>query len=201
MYSKITAMIETLSKAFCTLPGVGSKTAMRFVYHLLERNREGGVALAKALMDAMENVKHCSSCRTLSEKTLCDICGNHARDGTQLCIVETPPDIYAIEQSGIYQGKYFVLSGYLSPIDGIDASDLGLDELSEKLRQNDIQEVILATNATIEGEVTAHYISNLAKQFNVQITRIAHGIPIGGELEYADINTIAHALSRRKKYD
>ncbi len=193
-------MIEKLNKAFCALPGVGSKTAQRFVYHLLERNREGGFELAKALVDAMEHVKHCSSCRTLSEKPICNICANDHRNNTQLCIVETPTDIHAIEQSGVYQGKYFVLSGYLSPIDGIGAAELGLDELEQKLHEQKIEEIILATNATVEGEVTAHYISNMAKQFDIQITRIAHGIPIGGELEYADINTIAHALSGRKDY-
>ncbi|WXU00010.1 MAG: Recombination protein RecR [Catillopecten margaritatus gill symbiont] len=194
-------MIESLNQAFCALPGVGKKTAQRFVYHLLERNREGGFELAKALIDAMEHVKHCSSCRTLSEKTLCNICANNNRTNTQLCIVETPTDIHAIEQSGVYKGKYFVLSGYLSPIDGIGASELGLDDLEQKLRDQSVEEIILATNATVEGEVTAHYISNMSKQFNIRITRIAHGIPIGGELEYADINTIAHALSGRKDYD
>jgi recombination protein RecR len=194
-------MIETLNKSFCTLPGVGSKTAQRFVYHLLERNREGGFELAKALVDAMEHVQHCHTCRTLSEKTICNICANNSRDKSQLCIVETPTDIYAIEQSGVYKGKYFVLSGYLSPIDGIGASELGLDELEQKLSNEQIKEIILATNATVEGEVTAHYISNMVKQFNIQITRIAHGIPIGGELEYADINTIAHALTGRNQYE
>jgi recombination protein RecR len=194
-------MIESLNKAFCVLPGVGSKTAQRFVYHLLERNREGGVLLAKALVDAMENVKHCSSCRTLSEKDVCNICANNSRDPSQLCIVETPTDIHAIEQSGVYKGRYFVLSGYLSPIDGIGANELGLDDLECKLKSDGISEIILATNATIEGEVTAHYISNMARQFSIKITRIAHGIPIGGELEYTDINTIAHALSGRKNYD
>ncbi|HIM58258.1 MAG TPA: recombination protein RecR [Gammaproteobacteria bacterium] len=194
-------MIEALNKAFCALPGVGRKTAQRFVYHLLERNRDGGFELAQALVDAMEHVKHCSSCRTLSEKNICNICANDVRDSSQLCIVETPTDIHAIEQSSVYKGKYFVLSGYLSPIDGIGAAELGLDELEQKLRDQNVEEIILATNATVEGEVTAHYISNMAKQFDVQITRIAHGIPIGGELEYADINTIAHALSGRKNYD
>jgi len=157
--------------------------------------------LAKALVDAMEHVKHCGSCRTLTEKDVCDICANESRNSGQLCIVETPSDIHAIEQSGIYKGKYFVLSGYLSPIDGIGATELGLDDLEKKLQDQHIEEIILATNATVEGEVTAHYISNMAKQFDVQITRIAHGIPVGGELEYADINTIAHALSGRKNYD
>lgn len=193
-------MIESLNKAFCVLPGVGKKTAQRFVYHLLERNRNGGLELAKALVDAMKHIAHCPSCRTLSEKEPCDICANHNRDNTQLCIVETPSDIHAIEQSSAYRGKYFVLSGYLSPIDGIGASELGLDALEQKLHSQDIEEIILATNATVEGEVTAHYISDMAKQFDVRITRIAHGLPIGGELEYADINTIAHALSGRKDY-
>ncbi len=194
-------MIEKLNKAFSKLPGVGSKTAQRFIYHLLERDRPGGLEIAKALIDAMENVKNCEKCRTLTEKTICEICSNISRDNTQLCIVETPSDIHVIEQSGVYTGKYFVLSGYLSPIDGIGAAELGLNELEEILGSNDISEVILATNATIEGEVTAHYIHNLAQKYQVKTTRIAHGIPLGGELEYTDINTIAHALSGRKDYD
>ncbi len=194
-------MIEKLNKAFSKLPGVGSKTAQRFIYHLLERDRPGGLEIAKALTDAMENVKNCEKCRTLTEKNICEICSNISRDNTQLCIVETPSDIHVIEQSGVYTGKYFVLSGYLSPIDGIGAAELGLNELEEILGSNDISEVILATNATIEGEVTAHYIHNLAQKYQVKTTRIAHGIPLGGELEYTDINTIAHALSGRKDYD
>jgi|TARA_B110000259_G_C13911895_1_gene361218 recombination protein RecR len=194
-------MIEKLNKAFSKLPGVGSKTAQRFIYHLLERDRPGGLEIAKALTDAMENVKNCEKCRTLTEKNICEICSNISRDNTQLCIVETPSDIHVIEQSGVYTGKYFVLSGYLSPIDGIGAAELGLNELEELLSKSDISEIILATNATIEGEVTAHYIHNLAKKYQVKTTRIAHGIPLGGELEYTDINTIAHALSGRKDYD
>ncbi|MDB9864831.1 recombination mediator RecR [Candidatus Thioglobus sp.] len=194
-------MIEKLNKAFSKLPGVGSKTAQRFIYHLLERDRPGGLEIAKALTDAMENVKNCEKCRTLTEKNICEICSNISRDNSQLCIVETPSDIHVIEQSGVYTGKYFVLSGYLSPIDGIGAAELGLNELEELLSKSDINEIILATNATIEGEVTAHYIHNLAKKYQVKTTRIAHGIPLGGELEYTDINTIAHALSGRKDYD
>ena len=194
-------MIEKLNKAFSKLPGVGSKTAQRFIYHLLERDRPGGLEIAKALIDAMENVKNCEKCRTLTEKNICEICSNISRDNTQLCVVETPSDIHVIEQSGVYTGKYFVLSGYLSPIDGIGAAELGLNELEDLLSKSDISEIILATNATIEGEVTAHYIHNLAKKYQVKTTRIAHGIPLGGELEYTDINTIAHALSGRKDYD
>ena len=194
-------MIEKLNKAFSKLPGVGSKTAQRFIYHLLERDRPGGLEIAKALTDAMENVKNCEKCRTLTEKNICEICSNILRDNSQLCVVETPSDIHVIEQSGVYTGKYFVLSGYLSPIDGIGAAELGLNELEELLSKSDVIEIILATNATIEGEVTAHYIHNLAKKYQVKTTRIAHGIPLGGELEYTDINTIAHALSDRKDYD
>ncbi len=194
-------MIEKLNKAFSKLPGVGSKTAQRFIYYLLERDRPGGLEIAKTLTDAMENVKNCEKCRTLTEKNICEICSNISRDNTQLCVVETPSDIHVIEQSGVYTGKYFVLSGYLSPIDGIGAAELGLNELEELLSKSDISEIILATNATIEGEVTAHYIHNLAKKYQVKTTRIAHGIPLGGELEYTDINTIAHALSGRKDYD
>ena len=194
-------MIEKLNKAFSKLPGVGSKTAKRFIYHLLERDRPGGLEIAKALTDAMENVKNCEKCRTLTEKNICEICSNISRDNSQLCVVETPSDIHVIEQSGVYTGKYFVLSGYLSPIDGIGSAELGLNELEELLSKSDVSEIILATNATIEGEVTAHYIHNLAKKYQVKTTRIAHGIPLGGELEYTDINTIAHALSGRKDYD
>ena len=194
-------MIEKLNKAFSKLPGVGAKTAQRFIYHLLERDRPGGLDLAKALNEAMENVKNCERCRTLTEKILCEICSSTSRDESQLCIVETPSDIHVIEQSGVYSGKYFVLSGYLSPIDGIGAAELGLDELEGLLTKEKVNEIILATNATIEGEVTAHYIHNLAKKYQIKTTRIAHGIPLGGELEYTDINTIAHALSGRKDYN
>ena len=194
-------MIEKLNKAFSKLPGVGAKTAQRFIYHLLERDRPGGLDLAKALNEAMENVKNCERCRTLTEKTICEICSSTARDESQLCIVETPSDVHVIEQSGVYSGKYFVLSGYLSPIDGIGAIELGLDELEGLLTKEKVNEIILATNATIEGEVTAHYIHNLAKKYQIKTTRIAHGIPLGGELEYTDINTIAHALSGRKDYN
>ena len=191
-------MIEKLNKAFSKLPGVGSKTAQRFIYHLLERDRPGGLEIAKALIDAMENVKNCEKCRTLTEKNICEICSNISRDNTQLCVVETPSDIHVIEQSGVYTGKYFVLSGYLSPIDGIGAAELGLNELEELLSKSDISEIILATNATIEGEVTAHYIHNLAKKYQVKTTRIAHGIPLGGELEYTDINKL-HTLFQVEK--
>ena len=193
-------MIKNLIKSFTKLPGVGNKTAQRFAYHLLERNRDAGMELAKSLELAMTHVKNCKDCQTLTENDICSICVDPDRDNSILCIVETPNDLNLIEESGIFKGKYFVLGGYLSPIDGITPEDLGLDILESKIKQNEIIEIILATNATIEGEVTAHFIKNMTKGLNLNVTRIAHGIPIGGELEYADSNTIAHALSDRKNY-
>jgi recombination protein RecR len=193
-------MIKNLIKSFTKLPGVGNKTAQRFAYHLLERNRDAGMELAKSLELAMTHVKNCKDCQTLTENDICSICADPDRDNSILCIVETPNDLNLIEESGIFKGKYFVLGGYLSPIDGITPEDLGLDILESKIKQNEIIEIILATNATIEGEVTAHFIKNMTKGLNLNVTRIAHGIPIGGELEYADSNTIAHALSDRKNY-
>ena len=193
-------MIKNLIKSFTKLPGVGNKTAQRFAYHLLERNREAGMELAKSLELAMTHVKNCKDCQTLTENDICSICSDLKRDNSILCIVETPNDLNLIEESGIFKGKYFVLGGYLSPIDGITPEDLGLDILESKIKESQIIEIILATNATIEGEVTAHFIKNMTKGLNLNVTRIAHGIPIGGELEYADSNTIAHALSDRKNY-
>jgi recombination protein RecR len=193
-------MIKNLIKSFTKLPGVGNKTAQRFAYHLLERNRDAGMELAKSLELAMTHVKNCKDCQTLTENDICSICADPDRDNSILCIVETPNDLNLIEESGIFKGKYFVLGGYLSPIDGITPEDLGLDILESKIKQSEIIEIILATNATIEGEVTAHFIKNMTKGLNLNVTRIAHGIPIGGELEYADSNTIAHALSDRKNY-
>ncbi|MDC0446824.1 recombination mediator RecR [Gammaproteobacteria bacterium] len=193
-------MIKNLIKSFTKLPGVGNKTAQRFAYHLLERNREAGMELAKSLELAMTHVKNCKDCQTLTENDICSICADPDRDNSILCIVETPNDLNLIEESGIFKGKYFVLGGYLSPIDGITPEDLGLDILKSKIKESEIIEIILATNATIEGEVTAHFIKNMTKGLNLNVTRIAHGIPIGGELEYADSNTIAHALSDRKNY-
>ena len=193
-------MIKNLIKSFTKLPGVGNKTAQRFAYHLLERNRDAGMELAKSLELAMTHVKNCKNCQTLTENDICSICSDLKRDNSILCVVETPNDLNLIEDSGIFKGKYFVLGGYLSPIDGITPEDLGLDILESKIKQSEIIEIILATNATIEGEVTAHFIKNMTKGLNLNVTRIAHGIPIGGELEYADSNTIAHALSDRKNY-
>ena len=194
-------MIETLNTTFTQLPGVGNKTAQRFTYHLLQRNREGGIKIAEALINAMSEVKECSSCRTLTQNELCAICANPKRDKQKLCIVESPTDIILIEQSQSYQGLYFVLSGYLSPIDGIGAEELGLDKLKKIFDTVQISELILATNATLEGEITADYIKNMADKFQIKTTRLAHGIPLGGELEYIDSHTLAHAFKGRSHYE
>lgn len=189
-------MIKTLIKSFAQLPGVGEKSASRFAYYLLEHHPDKAMDLSISLKNAVENVKHCMYCRTLTEKKICDICNNPKRNNKQLCIVESPSDISAIENSGAYYGKYFVLGGYLSPIDGINEEDLGFTEL-QQITKNNIQEIILATNATIEGEITNHYIENMFANSNIKITHLARGIPLGGELGYTDINTIARALKDR----
>jgi len=194
-------LVQELINSLKCLPGVGAKSAQRMAFHLLERNRTGGSTLAKALKGAMENVGHCQQCRTFTEQPLCDICDNPKRSIVQqLCIVESPADVIAIEQTGEFKGKYFILMGHLSPIDGIGPEDLGLDILSQLLAGDEYKEIILATNPTVEGEATAHYIAELALTHNVDVSRIAHGVPVGGELEYVDGNTLSHALSGRKRY-
>lgn len=190
-------LLEQLIDALRCLPGVGPKTAQRMAFQLLERGREKGKRLAKTLQDAMQDIQHCKHCRTFSETDLCKICISVQRDTSLLCIVESPADIVAVEQMGSYRGRYFVLMGHLSPLDGIGPDDLGMKLLSSILTQRDIKEVIVATNPTVEGEATAHYISELLKQYGVKITRIAHGVPFGGELEYIDSGTLAHAFAGR----
>lgn len=193
-------VIELIDSLKC-LPGVGAKSAQRMAFHLLERNRTGGSKLAVTLAKAMTDIGHCQSCRTFTEQELCEICTSEKRKMKgQLCIVESPADVIAIEQTGEFHGLYFVLMGHLSPIDGIGPDDLGLDVLEHKLSHEGIEEIILATNPTVEGEATAHFIAELAAVHNVTISRIAHGVPVGGELEYVDGNTLAHALSGRKNY-
>lgn len=194
-------LVQELIDALKCLPGVGAKSAQRMAFHLLERNRIGGSKLSRVLGHAMEKIGHCEQCRTFTEQHVCDICSNPKREIVQqLCIVESPADVLAIEQTGDFKGKYFILMGHLSPIDGIGPDDLGLDILEIQFTKNIYNEVILATNPTVEGEATAHYIAELAKQHNVNVTRIAHGVPVGGELEYVDGNTLSHALSGRKSY-
>lgn len=194
------ALIDELIDAFRCLPGVGVKSAQRMSYHLLERDREGGRRIAASLAEAMEKVGNCSQCRTLSETALCQQCANPKRDDTLLCIVESPMDVIALEHSASYQGRYFVLMGHLSPIDGIGPAELGLNLLEQRLASGVVQEVILATNPTVEGEATAHYISEMARARGVRTTRIAHGVPLGGELEYVDSGTLGHAIAGRQAY-
>ncbi|WP_455203796.1 recombination mediator RecR [Kaarinaea lacus] len=192
-------LIQKLIEDLRCLPGVGPKTAQRMAFHLLEHDRDGAKRLANSLLQSMEKVGHCKSCRTLSEAEICSICANPKRDQSLLCIVETPSDVRAIEQATDYSGLYFVLMGHLSPIDGIGPQQLGLEQLETRLQQNVINEVILATNPTVEGEATAHYISDMVRFHNIKPTRIAHGVPVGGELEYVDVSTLSHAFSGRQE--
>ncbi|RMD69849.1 MAG: recombination protein RecR [Gammaproteobacteria bacterium] len=190
--------LKRLMEAFRCLPGVGPKSAQRMVYHLLERDREGARRLAEALLEAVERVGHCSQCRTFSEEPVCPLCRDPSRDPSLLCVVETPQDVEIIEQATGFRGRYFVLLGTLSPLDGIGPEDLGLDALLTRLREGAVREVILATDPTVEGEATAHYISEQIKPLSIRTTRLARGIPLGGELEYLDGGTLAHAFSGRK---
>ncbi|MGS2721834.1 recombination mediator RecR [Paraglaciecola aestuariivivens] len=192
-------LIKELVDAFKILPGVGPKSAQRMAFHLLERNRQGALQLSQVLHNAMEHVKHCEQCRTFCENRLCEICANPQRqESQQLCIVESPQDVLAIEQTLEFKGRYFVLMGHLSPIDGIGPADIGLEQLAQILSDNHIQEVILATNPTVEGEATAHYIAQMCKSQEIKASRIAHGVPVGGELEFIDGNTLTHAFSGRR---
>jgi recombination protein RecR len=186
-------------EALRCLPGVGNKTAQRMAYQLLERDREGGRRLAQALSRAMEEVGRCRDCRSLCETDRCSLCSSDTRDSSLLCVVETPADIDAIEQATDFRGRYFVLMGHLSPLDGIGPQELGLDQLSARFAQGELKELILATNPTIEGEATAQYISELAREHGIRTTRIAHGVPMGGELEYIDSGTLSHAFSGRRE--
>ena len=179
------------------LPGVGPKTAQRMAYHLLERERNSARHLAEVLKLSLEKIGRCDRCRTLTEHEICHICSNLSRDLTQLCIVESPSDVLAIEQSTSYRGYYFVLMGRLSPLDGIGPEALGMVELAGRLDEGEITEIILATNPTVEGEVTAHYISEMASKRQIKTSRIAQGVPVGGELEYTDSHTLSHAFDSR----
>lgn len=191
--------IDTLIENFVGLPGIGPRSAQRLVLYLLAHNRPLGRLLAQNIAAAMDNINECSRCRNFTEKEICNVCLDDGRE-KRLCVVEQPIDVLAIERSGGYRGYYFVLHGRLSPIDGIGPKQLFLDRLSELVRSNDYEEVIMATNLTVEGEVTAHYISKFLLPLNIQVTRIAHGVPMGGELEYVDGGTLSHAFSGRLLY-
>jgi recombination protein RecR len=189
----LTRLIEALRN----LPGVGPKSAQRMAFHLLEKDRNGAGAIADALQKAIGNVTRCQRCRMFAEAQLCPICSSAARDRSLLCVVESPADVAAIEQSGSYRGSYFVLMGHLSPLDGIGPDELGFAQLEALLAEGTVQEAILATNTTVEGDATAHVISEIAARYKVTSSRIAHGVPVGGELEYVDGGTLAHALAGR----
>ena len=190
-------LLTQLIDALRCLPGVGQKSAQRMAYHVLERNREGGLRLAGVLQEAVQRISHCSLCRDFTEQAMCAICASGSRDAGRLCLVETPADRLVIEQATGYRGLYFILQGRLSPLDGIGPRELGLDKLATRLAQGEIRELIIATNPTVEGEATAHYLAQLARQFEVKPSRLAHGVPIGGELEYVDRGTLAHAFGSR----
>jgi recombination protein RecR len=191
--------LAQLMRALRVLPGVGPKSAQRMAFHLLQRDREGARALAEALLAAVEHIGHCRQCRTLTEGDLCEVCASPSRDGAQLCVVETPAEVFAIGQSTAFKGRFFVLNGRLSPLDGIGPSELRLDLLEQRLGSGEVKELILATNTTVEGEATAHYISEMARHFGVRPTRIAYGVPCGGEIEYVDGATLAHAFNGRRE--
>lgn len=192
-------LLDRLIGTLRCLPGVGPKSAQRMAFHLLERDRDGARSLASALNEAAEKIGHCNSCRTLSETDICTICANSGRNRALLCVVESPADVIAIEQSTGFRGLYFVLMGHLSPLDGIGPEDIGMDLLAARLDEGEIEEVILATNPTVEGEATAHFISEMVRVRNISASRIAHGVPLGGELEYVDSGTLSHAFEGRRR--
>jgi recombination protein RecR len=195
---KFSPSLQELIDALRCLPGVGPKSAQRMSLHLLERDREGASALAVALQTAVDRIDHCSRCRNFTELEVCEICADPRRDSSLVCVVETPADVLAIEESGGFQGHYFVLMGHLSPIDGIGPEELGLDVFHQRIVDEEVAEVILATNPTVEGEATAYYLTDMLQSEGVNVSRIAHGVPLGGELEYVDGSTLAHALSGRR---
>ena len=192
------SLLNQLIEALRKLPGIGPKSAQRMAFHLLQRDRDAGRYLAQIMALAMDRIGRCERCRTLSEETICAICASSHRDASLLCIVEQPSDIVAIEQATDYRGLYFVLGGRLSPLDGIGPEELELDQLAERLAGDQVQEAILAISPTIEGSATAHYISELVRGSPLRITRIAHGVPLGGELEFVDGGTLAHAFAGRQ---
>jgi len=191
-------LLSELIDALRCLPGVGAKTAQRMAFHVLERDRPGAKRLAEKLVAATENIGNCTRCRTFSEAAVCAVCANAARDPQTLCIVETPADQVAIEQATGFRGRYFVLLGRLSPLDGLGPKELGLDLLASRLTEGEVREMIIATNSTVEGEATAHMLGQIARNAGIRATRLAHGVPLGGELEFVDRGTLAHAFGSRQ---
>ena len=193
-------LVNQLIEALRCFPSVGPKSAQRMAYYLLERDRAGAENLSVILARAAKEVGHCEQCRSLSEQVVCDICASTNRDRTSLCIVESPSDLQVIEQSTDYKGLFFVLMGHLSPLDGIGPEEIGLGILAKRLDQGEIKEVVLATNFTVEGEATAHYISEMVNSRDITASRIAHGVPVGGELEYVNSTTLSRAFSGRQNF-
>ncbi|MEQ1637750.1 MAG: recombination mediator RecR [Methylococcales bacterium] len=194
-------LLGQLIQRLCCLPGVGTKSAQRMAFHLLQRDRQGAQRLADALIAALAKIGHCQQCRTLTELPVCEICASNSRDQTILCVVETPSDAWVVEQAAFFKGVYFILHGRLSPLDGIGPDELGLNLLEQRFAAGTVKEIILATNSTVEGEATAYYISHLAKKYQLQASRLAQGVPIGGELEYIDSGTLSQAFTGRKILD
>ncbi|WP_446808616.1 recombination mediator RecR [Methylomonas sp. 2BW1-5-20] len=193
-------LLKELIQSLCCLPGVGPKSAQRMAFHLLQRNRDGGMQLSKMLARAVNEIGHCRECRTLTEAELCEVCANPLRDADTICVVESPADVWVIDQATTFKGKYFVLHGRLSPLDGIGPDQLGFELLEQRMAAGQIKEIILATNSTVEGQATAHFIGEVASKFNIRATRIAHGVPMGGELEFIDSGTLAHAFNGRREF-
>ena len=192
--SLLTQLIDSLR----CLPGVGPKSAQRMAFHILQRDRAEGTRLAAVLAEAVQSIGQCSLCRTLTEDAVCELCANDRRDDSMMCVVENPSDVIALEQVTGFRGRYFVLGGRLSPLDGIGPADIGIDQLKQRLDQLRPSELILAMTTTVEGEATAHYIGELAAERGIATSRIAHGVPLGGELEYVDGGTLAHAFAGRR---
>ncbi len=192
--------LERLIEALRVLPGVGPRTAQRMAYQLLQREREGAKELALALEEALATVRHCAKCNNFSEIEVCALCSSPRRDHSQLCVVETPADLAVVEQTLSYSGMYFVLMGRLSPLDGIGPRDIGLDRLLARASDSEVTEVILATNFTNEGEATAHYVAEMLRARNIKVSRIARGVPLGGELEYVDVGTVSQAILDRRGF-
>ena len=194
-------LLVRMIDALRCMPGVGQKTAQRIAFHLLERDRDGASGLAAALADAVSGIGHCGRCRMFTEHELCSICAASGRDETLLCVVESPADVMAIEDATGYRGMYFVLMGHLSPLDGIGPDELGLSAFEDRLAAEPVAELIIATNPTVEGDATAHYLADMAARHDIQASRIAHGVPLGGELEYVDAGTLSHAFYGRRIID
>ena len=195
-----TPLLDQLISALKLLPGVGQKTAQRMAFHLLKVDKDKARALGTTIVQAVDTIRHCERCRNYTENQICDICASASRKVSQMCIVETPTDVVAIENGTSYNGVYFILMGKLSPLDGIGPDQIGLDQLEHRLQSGDLKEIILATSSTMEGEVTAHVIAEMAAKYELKTTRLAQGVPIGGELEYLDLNTLAQAFNTRTDY-